>query len=744
MRSARLIAAACCAWLAVLAAAGSAAGDLFAPIELLSIRSVESGGASTTEQAGEAEQSAVSADGRFVAFRGTFDGQLGIWRRELPEGPVEQVAPGSASLPSISSEGRYVSFTTREALAPEDDHNHAPDVYVRDMDKPCTASGVACVPCPALQSAEEREACPFTLVSAVNGSAEGAQYTYSSPSEEVSYGAFASPRSAMSVKGEEVEVVFQSEEESNLLGPHTPADEIWLRDLETNETRLVSSEYDPATNTDTGVPVPVVKGVGAANSIEAFGSARFGGASISADGSTVAWLGRDVGRQAKLLPGEQEARDQSIDEPLWRRVNTGPEVPTRRVTGNSEPESAACLASGEQQLSSPPGLSDPCQGPFNFREPQVALLDVSAGVNFVPQLDEDGEKVAFLASSPEVAAGEEFGGGAEAADDLYVSNMSEGLTRRQGLQRLTEIAGAANEEEYSPIRDVAISRDGGQVAFTTQRTQFPLGSPSYVSPVAGKLGINELFDADVADGTLTRVTHGFAGEAAPSEQLGESSEVGVTPPAEDGSYSPSFSGDGNTLVFSSTADNLVFGDGNDASDVFGVRRVIPPVVTPQQTVSPPPAPPALITAWQLYASAVPKADGEVELDIDVPGAGTLSVGASGKVPLRILASHAGRAGKSRVARARVALVTRTVASVRRAVPASTDGLERLTLELAPAYRALAGRAAGLYTTIALRFAAAGHPTLSTEVGVTFMRTLPAAHARASAHRPGAKRRRGHR
>jgi hypothetical protein len=744
MRRVRLIAGVCCACVAMLVAAGPAAGDLFSPIELLSVRPVQIDGLETTEQAGEAEQSVVSADGRFVAFRGTFDGQSGIWRRELPSGPVEQVAPGAASLPSISEEGRYVSFTTPEALAPEDDHNKAPDVYVRDMDKTCQPSGIACLPCPEAQSAAEREACPFTLVSAINGSAEGARYTYANPPEETRFGAFASPRSAMSVKGEEVEVVFQSEAESNLLGPATPADEILLRDLKTHETRLVSSEYDPATNTDTGVPVPVVAGIGAANPIEAFGKAQFGGASISADGSTVAWLGRDVGRQAKLLPGEQEARDQSIDEPLWRRVNAGPEVPTRRVTGDSEPESAACLASGEQQLSSPPSLSDPCQGPFDIRNPEFSLLDASAGVNFVPQLDKDGERVAFLVSAPEVAAGQEFGGGAEASDDLYVADIAEGVTRRQGLQRLTEIAGAANNEELSPIRDVVISADGSQVAFTTQRTQFPLGSPSYVSPVAGKVGINELFDADLADGTLTRVTRGFAGEAAPSEQLGEPTEAGVTPPAEDGAYSPSFSENGNVLVFSSSADNLVFGDGNNASDVFEVQREIPPVVTPQQMISPPPPAPALSPAWQLYATAVPKADGAVELDVDVPGAGELSVGASGKVPVRILASHASHAGRGRAAKARIALATRMIAAARRSVPASTDGLERLTLELTPAYRALAQRTTGLYATVTLRFAAAGHPTLSTEVGVTFMRTLPAAHARASAHRRPANRKRGRR
>jgi hypothetical protein len=745
----------------VLVWASIAVADVFGPIELASTRTVSLPSGPIQEQAEEAAESVISANGRYVAFRGEFGGLRGIWRRNRQTGEVEEVAPGQHTIaPSISAEGNYVSFTTTEELAPEDDHNHAPDVYVRDMEKPCELEAdEICVPCPEHQSEEQREACPFELISAVNDTSQGAEYKYAKASakskreveeleaEERAFGSFASPRSAISASGEQV--VFESEAESNLLGSSTPADEILLRNRETKETSLVSSEYDPATNTDTGVPVPVVDGVGAAHSIPPFVLARYGGASISADGSTVAWAGQDIGRQAKLLPGEVGAYDEAdigkLDEPLWRRVDEGPTAPTRRVTGGSEPENPLCVASGEIQSQLPPSALDPCQGPFDlFRNlAQVSLLEPANG-NYVPQLDKDGDKVAFLASAPEVAAGEEFGGSAEASDDLYTEEMSGGLTRRQALRRLTEIAGGANKAQYAPILDLAMSPEGNDVAFTTQRTQFPLGSPTFVSPIAGRVGLEELFDADLETETVTRVTHGYTGESAPSEQLGEP-QPPEEPSSEGGAVSPSFAEDGNMLSFSSSADNLVYGDGNDASDAFVVKRESARDGTPQQFVSSPPPPPSPQTNWQMFATATPTANGTVVLDVDVPGPGVLSARVSGAVPVTVAAgqARAGGRGKARkAARSRIALVTRTVASAGVVVPPSANGLEELTLTLAPAYRALAQRATGVYTAIVLDFASAGHPTISTSLTVTFHSTVR--EKKSSARARGSRRRKGRR
>ncbi len=97
--------------------------------------------------------------------------------------------------------------------------------------------------------------------------------------------------------------------------------------------------------------------------------------------------------------------------------------------------------------------------------------------------------------------------------------------------------------------------------------------------------MNELFDADLADRTLTRVTHGYQGPDEASEHAHTPVVAGEDPYKEqpgDGALSPSFSTDGDILAFSSTASNLVFGDGNapplglrpagsvDGSDAFVV------------------------------------------------------------------------------------------------------------------------------------------------------------------------------
>lgn len=727
MRRLRSLAVLGCACAAVLAHAGVASADVFGPIQLASARPVQIGSTTISEQAESAGESVLSGDGHYLAFVGSFGGVSGIWRRDLETGIVEQIAPGVAKLPSISAEGRYVSFTTTARLAPEDDRNGAPDVYVRDMEKPCQSEAGACLACSEDQDESEREACPFVLVSAVNGSDEGASYQYANAGEEEPhFGSLASGRSAMSADGRYV--VFETAVESNLLGTPTPAREILVRDLQTNETSLVSSEYDSQTGTDTGVPVPLSSetggDLGAAYPLGGFANASFGGASISADGSTVSWLGQEIGRQAKLLPGEQADYDPQYDEPLWRRIDEGPSAPTRRVTGGSDPENPLCVASGESQLPSVPSLLDPCQGPFALLGPPEFLLLDPSGRNYVPQLSEHGETVAFLASAREVAAGQEILN-TEADDDLYVSQLTTGLTRVEALRRLTEIGGDITKPELAaPIVDLAIAPDGSEVAFTTQRTQFALGSLSYVSPVAAKADLKELFDVDLADETITRVTHGYAGEAAQSEIAAEGA-------AANGAASPSFSESGNELSFSSNADNLVYGDGNGASDAFLVDRTVFANSTPPQYLSSPPPPPSVAPEWRLYATAASRPNGTVVLDVTVPGAGQLTAGAGASVLVRVRARGA--------ARARNVLLARSVSSARATIGPTSTGVQELTLALGRSYRALAERAGGLYATVTVAFTASAHPSLRARLHVSFRRTIPN-HSAHSARRSNKRKR----
>jgi hypothetical protein len=711
-----------------LSLAAPAGADVFEPIRLVSANAT-----APAEQADFARDPAISADGDYVAFDGAFDGETGVWRRDLASGVVEKVAGGDARLPSISEEGRYISFTTTEKLVPEDTNND-PDVYVRDMELPAAAPG------------------SYVLASAitVEGSTQGLTYEFTSgvgterrKAEEHGFGAMASGRSALSANGKKV--AFVTTLPSNLAGPHTPALQVAVRNLETDETQLVSALANPATGAPEldaegqDMPVPTVVEPGGAEigaiypdrnktefSAVTAATNGFGpiwvGASISADGSAVAWMGQQLGRQTKVLADDPAKAEAEYTEPLWREIDAGPTAPIRRVTGGSEPSSPACEASGETGLSTPGTLTDPCQGPFEPRPSAGGESGIWTGgsesADYQPHLSANGKTVAFVSNARPIASGTTFGA-LEDSDDLYLESMESGLTRVLALSRLTEVTGASSSEtaRAAPIEDVGISPDGTQVAFSTKRTNFSLSSPAYISAPAGAAGMSELYDVDLADDTLTRVTHGFGGEGEPAEEPHAEVAAGRDPYEEEqeGSFSPSFSANGNVLVFSSSADNLVFGDGNRAPDVFAAdRKVFTTEATPQLLSSPPPGP-LLSPEWRLGISAVSHSDGSVTLYAEVPGAGRLRAGAKGTV----LVSTPVRRG-SRKRALHVALAT--VASGTHAATALA-GLESLTLKLAPRYSEMADRRGGLSATVTALFTAPGHPTLRQSILVTFVRKV---------------------
>ena len=454
---------------------------------------------------------------------------------------------------------------------------------------------------------------------------------------------------------------------------------------------------------------------------------------------------------------QKKIRNPSYTEPLWRRIEPGSETATERVTGGSDPADPACIASGERSLPAIASSADPCQGPFiveNQGHPN-GLINENGGQtgDFVPRLSEHGNIVAFVSQAPLVTSGENFGRSKTGQEsDLYVANMQPGLTRDQALTPLTELGGGegAGLADTAPIFDFDISPDGSQVAFVTVRTRFPLGFPAFVSTPAGEPGMNELFDADLADDTLTRVTHGYGGPDEASEHPHLPVVAGEDPYKQqpgDGALSPSFTSDGDVLAFSSTASNLVFGDGNtpplglpqtgsfDGADAFVVSRVLfGATPTPNYTSSAPEL--SLAPVWNLGVSALSRANGSVLLYVRAPGHGALRVDAQSAVVIQ--SPRAGRnAHHASAARTRERghVATRTVAT--RDATAQGAGLTMLTLALAPVYRSLAGERGGLSATVTLTFTAPGHPTLRESIPVSFLRKhkRPTARSHKDSRRP---------
>ena len=490
------------ACLVVLVWPAVAGADIFSPIRLVSYGML--GGDPEAQQAEYGHDAAISADGRYVAFDGSVGGVTGVWRRDLQSGAIEQVAGGDAALPSISADGNEISFTTNEGDSlPEVSHERpdadprpeAVNVYVRDMaNSPAGAAAEEAARAPAERA--------FLIVSAPSGSSEPLRYT-APPTQATAQGSYAAGRSAISADGSEVAFVttaisnlvaypaLEAEERSRgeTPAPHTPAGQVVVRYLRTETTELVSrcrSGCEP------GAAEALVAGAAAVGEADFPGHPAAGGgpgASISADGSTVAWLGASISSQAPTLAAER--LEPEYREPLWRRLPAAA-TQTVRISGGGDPANPACAASGETAPPSPPSLADPCQGPFVLEhaagggEPGGLWKGKSAG-NSTPQLSEHGNVVAFLAQARLVGEGSDFGrgeGGQES--DVYVANMEPGLSRVQALTPLSEVGPPNIGAESDPVGDLAISPDGGEVAFTSVADPVPARQPRADQPAPGR------------------------------------------------------------------------------------------------------------------------------------------------------------------------------------------------------------------------------------------------------------------
>lgn len=646
----RRLGAAAALALALVGLFGAARADAeFGPIRLVS--------RTFAAQAREASEPVLSADGRFIAMRAAMDGgRLGIFRVDLetgevlrvetgvaPEEPSKAEPPATAKAPSISADGRYVSFTTKAPLDPARDPGAtSEDVYVADL-----------------------STSPPTYELASVDPATGTAMTTASQ---------AAPRVALSADGRKVAFV--------------SGGEVYLRDLGAGQTTLVSVARDPLTGAmEPGVPVPggtVVPTL-----------PQSAGAALSADGTTVAWLGTNLPAQVPLLADERAAiagfdeSEAPYDEPLWRRVADGPAAPTRRIVGGGDPLAPGCP--GEAGTLAEPA----CRGPFPALDVARYEKNVAGGwlgrpepIDGVPQLSADGRTVALLGSPTEAA-------------NLFLVDMAPGLSRVQAMRQLTTQVpvrpGAegplVDEQSYVPLNghvyDVAISADGGHVAFATARQRFPLAPPNLATPAPVQLGLVELYEIDLGNEAMRRVTHGRGGESEPS-LAGEKIAQGGN-----GATSPSFGAGSRLLGFASLASNLVGGDGNEAGDAFVVEDL--PGSRAATTVVPTGPPPAPVRPRTLVVNAFSLPDGTVRIVAVTPSRGSLAV--------RATAALGGRERPRRVASGKA--------------PAQPTGPVKLTLALPARLRPLARTGEGLYADATVRFHRADGTTVRRKLPVRF-------------------------
>jgi Tol biopolymer transport system component len=587
---------------------GPAAGDFGAEIVSVDNASDEQSNAATTD-------ADISANGRYVVFqtRATNffedDGGVvgshgtepdaeppgtlregGIFRYDRVTGAIQLVADGSethtegpekgtlifrgAQNPSVSADGRFIAFSTAQQLVSQDTNENV-DVYVRDMDVPLTA--------------DRKGSGAYALVSAKDGGEEPATYAPRNPPlPGANPGSEVWPNTSISADGRFV--VFRTIELKSNLPDHSALDtepgQLFVRDLAAKTTTLLSRD-------STTVTYPSGDPAGGAT----------GPASISADGSTVAWVATNAETQTRFLPGESPVSNQPYY--LWRRWQEAKAI-TRRITGLADPDDPACLP-GEEVKIERPQEEGPCYGPLSEQESDLASIAGTA-----PGLSEDGYTVAFLAGAalrPNITKSTGL--------DVFLTSMRPGVSRKQGTRELTLGVSSGNPGSTPSIESLAFSQDGSTIAFTSPRDSFVLPEPRLVGAFRPFPTASDLYVINLGENTLERAVVSDEGRD-PNGSI---------------SVNPTLTANGSTIAFTSPASNLIFGDANNASDAFTAT-----LQAPAGTAPPPSGVNAVQSGFSLTTITSPELglhikrakDGLILL-VETPGAGRLTAQARGTI-----------------------------------------------------------------------------------------------------------------
>jgi Tol biopolymer transport system component len=684
---------------------GPAAGGLGADIVSVDRASDEQADAPTND-------ATISANGRYVVFQtratnffendGVANGdpepldacrEGGIFRYDRDTGELALVADGTevglnakgecdpsqlifegAESPSVSADGRYVAFNTAQQLVPQDT-NENNDVYVRDMDVALTA--------------DRKESGAYTLVSAKSGGEEPAIYApHDPPQKGAEPGAEVWPNTAISADGRYV--VFRTNElESNLpdgASLSTPPEQLFVRDLQAKTTTLVT--LNKKGEPEEGGPA----------------GGAIGPASISADGSTIAWVATNAPEQTRFLPGESL----NTSEPyyLWRRWQEAGTV-TRRVTGIADPEDSECHE-GEGVTLDPLAIG-PCYGPLSDPESSFASIALSA-----PGLSEDGYLVAFLAGAalrPNVTKSSGL--------DVFLTSMRPGVTRKAGTRELTLGVNSGTLGSTPSIESLALSPNGSTIAFTSLRDSFVLPEPDTIGAFRPLPTASDLYVINLRANTLERAVVNYEGGDPNRSVL----------------VNPTLDQDGSTVAFASAASNLIFGDANGFPDAFAATLQIP-----GGTASPPAGVNAGAGGFSLTALSSPELgvsvkrakDGGVTLLVETPGPGKLVAkargsipkAASGKTARKARASSAtARASKAKPKKKKAPLPVLLASAF---AAARSEGTTTLTLHISAKYVKDLKRAGKLKANITIAFTPpAPAEALSDEATATFVSASPA-------------------
>jgi len=203
--------------------------------------------------------------------------------------------------------------------------------------------------------------------------------------------------------------------------------------------------------------------------------------------------------------------------------------------------------------------------------------------------------------------------------DLFLTDMSPGISRKQGTIELTR-DGVSPPQAGFNIDGFAMSADARWIAFTTFRTQFVLAGYPLVGTARTTPDQRDLYLLDLSAHTIERALRASGG----GDTNGAVGSV------------PAISDDGTKVAFTSDASNLFFGDANNRADAFLITRQDAAPVEPaapdaaQDTVETPPAPDVSAREDRLTVTVRRARSGEVLLLVRAPRAGRVTAIARGR------------------------------------------------------------------------------------------------------------------
>jgi Tol biopolymer transport system component len=519
----------------------------------------------------------LDAKGRFVAFlsSGTglvtndLAGEFHLYVRDLQTRTtslVDQYVGGAGSLltslpaASLSADGRFVAFETSDDNLVAGDRNQAFDVFVRDLLAARTE----------LVSARDPDMASLTpdgdsSLSDFSVSADGLRVAFWSEADNLvdndlnglrdvfvrdlaanqtilisistngSAGDGLSTDPALSAEGRYV--AFSSYADNLVPGDSNNNLDVFVRDLQTGVTSLVSVNQAGTSSGNGGSGSPVISSDGRFVLFQSYASdlvAGVGGGNLS---ENLYLRDRQLGTnyalsQNRLLASAMTPDGRFIAFCAWR--STVPTIPYLYVWDS--------VSASLVYTNLTPGISGVAISPDGQRllywgsSGGLSAVDRLANTNwtvttnppsslgYTPKFSSDGKFVAYT-----VAIG--------TTNQIYLYDFQTGTNLLVSHEWSSSGPGNANSDSLD------ISSDGRFIAYRSHADNLVPGDSN---------GLPDIFLFDRVSGITTLISVNRSGTA----------------PGDNRSLLPLFSGDGRTLFFVSLASDLVIGDFNNASDVF--------------------------------------------------------------------------------------------------------------------------------------------------------------------------------